>query len=120
MAGIPVPEQYQGSGPCFDMSRTLMERAGEELGLDLGITGGLIRRGDSLVFHAWNVTVDEVPGLPLDPLFFRIDTLFAVGHCPTDVIPLWDLLSTDGSEMVVIYPSQEAELEIGMEASYAR
>lgn len=118
MDGIPVPEEYSGNGPCFDMSLMLRERAAD-LGLSLTIVGGLVRSGDSLIFHAWNLLDEDVPGLPLDPLFFRTDTLFAIGHCPTDVIPLWDLLSTDGSELVVLYPSQEADLEIGMSAAFA-
>ena len=118
LSGIPVPEDYTGSGPCFDMSLTMMEES-REAGLDMGITGGLVRRGDSLVFHAWNVLEEGVAGMPLDPLFWKTDTLFAVGHCPTDVIPLWDLLSTDGSELVVLYPSQEADLAIGMVVSFS-
>jgi hypothetical protein len=113
-----VPEVYTGSGPCFEMSLSMMS-ASREVGLGLGITGGLVRRGDSLVFHAWNLLEEGVPGLPLDPLFWKTDTLLAVGHCPTDVIPLWDLLSTDGSELVVLYPSQDADLVIGMEVSFA-
>jgi hypothetical protein len=118
LSGIPVPEEYTGSGPCFDMSLTMMEMS-RQAGLEMGVTGGLVRRGDSLVFHAWNVLEEGVAGMPLDPLFWKTDTLMAVGHCPTDVIPLWDLLSTDGSELVVLYPSQVADLAIGMEVSFS-
>jgi hypothetical protein len=118
MDSIPVPEEYSGSGPCFNMSLMLRDRA-TDLDLSLSIVGGLVRSGDSLIFHAWNLLDEDLPGLPLDPLFFRTDTLFALGHCPTDVIPLWDLLSTDGSELVVLYPSQKADLEIGMSAVFA-
>ncbi len=118
LAAIHVPEDYTGSGPCFEMSLSMMDEA-RKLDLALGVTGGLLRRGDSLVFHAWNLLEEGVPGLPLDPLFWKTDSLLAVGHCPTDVIPLWDLLSTEGSELVVLYPSQDADLVIGMEVSFA-
>jgi hypothetical protein len=118
MAGIPVPPEFTGTGPCYDMSVDMLAEA-RSIGLELGITGGLVRRGDSLVFHAWNILTEDLPGLPLDPLFWKTDTLFAVGHCPTDVIPLWDLLSTEGSELVVLYPSQDADLEIGLDVFFA-
>jgi hypothetical protein len=111
-----IPTEYDGSGPCLRMSMEVMEAAGDR-GMRLGVTGGLARRGDSLVFHAWNVLEEGIPGLPADPLLFKTDSLRALGHCPTDIIPLWDLLGTDGHELSIFFPEQEASISISLDAS---
>jgi hypothetical protein len=118
LGGTTVPTDWSGTGPCLDMAFDFSERAAL-LGLDAGVEGGLVRRGDSLVFHAWNLLLEGVPGMPLDPLMFQTDSLRAIGHCPSDVIPVWDLGSTGGHELSACYPGQEAELEITLQARFA-
>ncbi len=99
-------------GPCLEMSMELVKRSP----LPMHVEGGLVIRSDSLVFHAWAVLDTLIPGLPVDPLLFRSDSMMAVGHCPTDVIPLWGLDSTDGYELSALFSGAGADLEIGMRA----
>ncbi|MBD3368852.1 hypothetical protein GF402_00625 [Candidatus Fermentibacteria bacterium] len=114
---LDIPERYEGTGPCLEMASAL-RRMAEEQGLEMEVVGGLVRRGDSLVFHAWNLLTDSRPGLPIDPLLFRSDSLRGLGHCPTDMIPVWDLLSTQGHEVSVYFPGQQADLEVRMTAKF--
>jgi len=106
-----------GFGPCLSMARELRSRLAGRL--ELGVVGGLVRRGDSLVFHAWNL-VEEGPltGMPIDPLLLSEDSLRGIGHCPTDLIPLWNLLDTGGSELSVVCPSAAPGIRLRMEAGF--
>ncbi len=115
LEALEVPVEFEGSGPCLEMSTELAGQL-SELGLEASVEGGLVRRGDSLVFHAWDIVTNADGGIPLDPLLWKSDSMRAVGHCPTDVIPLWDLGPTDGHELSVFYPGQEARLAISLEA----
>ncbi|MDM7992407.1 MAG: hypothetical protein QUS11_03765 [Candidatus Fermentibacter sp.] len=117
-AGVGMPDSFTGTGPCLDMAVEFMEEARKE-GIRAGVEGGLVRRGDSLVFHAWNVLLDGIPGLPVDPLLFRTDSLRAIGHCPCDVIPLWDLGAACGHELSVYHAGREADIGIALSASFA-
>lgn len=116
--GVAIPAEYDGSGPCLQMSRDVREEAGAA-GLSLGVVGGLVRRGNGLVFHAWNLLEEAIPGMPVDPLLFKTDSLRAFGHCPTDVIPLWSLLDTEGHELSIFFPEQDADISISLEAFFA-
>lgn len=106
-----------GFGPCLSMARELRSRLAGRL--ELGVVGGLVRRGDSLVFHAWNL-VEEGPlsGMPVDPLLLGEDSLRGIGHCPTDLIPLWNLLDTGGSELSVVSPAAAPGIRLRMEAVF--
>ncbi len=55
---------------------------------------------------------------PLSSLLENRHAVFLVGHCPADVIPLWDQLSTQGSELVVLYPQQDAYLLFSLDAYF--
>lgn len=114
---LDVPDEYEGTGPCLEMAASL-RRAAADKGLDMDVVGGLVRRGDSLVFHAWNILGDCRPGLPVDPLLFRSDSLRGLGHCSTDMIPIWDLLSTQGHEVSVYFSGRQADLEVRMTAEF--
>lgn len=116
-AGVGMPDSFTGTGPCLDMALDFMEEARKE-GISAGVEGGLVRRGDSLVFHAWNVLLEGIPGLPVDPLLFRTDSLRAVGHCPCDVIPLWDLGASCGHELSVYHAGREADIGITLSAGF--
>jgi hypothetical protein len=116
LRSIEVPSNWTGRGPCLDMAESFRELA-EARGIDASVTGGIVRRGDSLIFHAWNTLESGIPGLPLDPLLFRTDSLRAVGHCPVDVIPLWSL--ERGYELSVIFPSYQSGIEIELEAMFS-
>ena len=114
-AAVEAAEGERGLGPCLTMSLELRSRMAGRL--ELSVVGGLVRRGDSLVFHAWNL-LDQGPlaGMPVDPLLLSQDSLRGIGHCPTDLIPLWDLLATGGSELSVVCPARERSLRLTMEA----
>ncbi len=105
-------------GPCLEMSRELARRAGRNR-LPMHVEGGLVFRGDSLVFHAWAVLDTLIPGLPVDPLLLRSDSMMAVGHCPTDMIPLWNLDFTEGCELSALFSGAGTDLEITMRAYFA-
>lgn len=104
-------------GPCLEMSREMAEQARENL-VPIHVAGGLMFRGDSLVFHAWTVLDSVVPGLPIDPLLMRTDSMMAVGHCPSDMIPLWNLDYTDGCELSALYTGISSNLEMNMRAYF--
>jgi hypothetical protein len=116
LRSMEIPSSWTGRGPCLDMAESFRELAGAR-GVDASVTGGIVRRGDSLIFHAWNTLETGIPGLPLDPLLFRTDSLRAVGHCPADVIPLWSL--ERGYELSVIFPSYQSGIEIALEAMFS-
>ncbi|NOQ21477.1 MAG: hypothetical protein GQ565_02345 [Candidatus Aegiribacteria sp.] len=114
---IPMPETETGPGPCLEIAYLLRDRAADA-GLELHITGGLLRTGtDSLLFHAWNQI--PVNGMPIDAALFFADSLRGIGHCPTDIIPLWNYEYTDGHEVSVFYPQQNINLDISMQAAFA-
>jgi len=116
-ASCEVPEEHRGRGPCLDMSEDLV-RILAERGLEAELTGGLVLRGDSLVFHAWVVLREGLPGMPMDPLLFETDSLRAFGHCPCDVVPLWDLGPTGGHELSVSLAPGGAPVELGLRAAF--
>jgi hypothetical protein len=105
-----------GFGPCLSMARELRARMAGRL--ELAVVGGVVRRGDSLVFHAWNLVAEgPLAGMPVDPLLLGEDSLRGIGHCPTDLIPLWNLLDTGGSELSVVCPAGAPGVRLGMEAA---
>ncbi len=118
---VNISREAQGTrsnpGPCLEMSRELVRRAGE-IHMPMHVAGGLVYRGDSLVFHAWAVLDSIIPGLPFDPLLMKSDSMMAVGHCPSDMIPLWNLDYTDGCELSALYSGGSA-LEMTMRAYFA-
>jgi hypothetical protein len=90
----------------------------EGLETGLTVTGGLlVTGGDSLVFHAWNTLIGG--SLPLDVSMFQSDSLRGIAHCPSDMIPLWDLDRTEGHEVSAFYVQPGADLQVGMTASFA-
>jgi len=111
---VDVADCDSGRGPCLQAAESLRD-LGMESGLDLRVVGGLFRdsSGD-LLFHAWNHL--EGSGFPIDALLFQQDSLRGIGHCTTDLIPLWDYDVTGGHEVSVFYPTQEAELSVSMDA----
>lgn len=112
-----IPEIETGPGPCLEIAH-LLQNSAKEAGLELQIIGGLFRTGsDSLLFHAWNLLPGT--GIPIDVVLFQADSLRGVGHCPADVIPLWDFEHTDGHEVSIFYPQQNIQLDISMQASFA-
>jgi len=114
---IQIPETETDPGPCLKVAYLLEEEAAET-GLHLQITGGLLRIGtDSLLFHAWNHLGGT--GIPIDAVLFHSDSLRGIGHCPTDIIPLWNFDYTDGHEVSVFYPQQDIILDVSMQASFA-
>jgi len=104
-------------GPCLEMSRELAEQARGSL-VPIHVVGGVMFRGDSLLFHAWTVLDSVIPGLPIDPLLMRTDSMMAVGHCPSDMIPLWNLDYTDGCELSALYSGISSNLEMNMRAYF--
>jgi len=117
LRSVRIPDEYEGGGPCLSMSMEAMRTAAAD-GIGLDVVGGIVRRGDSLVFHAWDVLREGIPGMPADPLLFKTDSLRAFGHCPTDVIPLWDMMATGGHELSILFPEQEADLSISLTAFF--
>lgn len=109
---MPVPEALPG--PCVPMSQELARQAAAH-GIDMSLVGGVLVDGSELVFHAWAETGS---GIRVDPLLFISDSLLATGHCPTDVIPLWKLDSTDGYELTILYDSRNYLLSGDMTASF--
>ncbi len=113
---LPISVITDNQGPCLEIADMLRER-GEEIGLDLQIVGGLVRIGsDSLLFHAWNLV--SINGLPIDALLFLTDSLRGIGHCPTDLIPLWNYEYTNGHEVSIYYRQDDVELSVSMEVSF--
>ena len=111
---LPVPVTTDNRGPCLEMANMLRVRS-SEIDLDLQTVGGLVRLGaDSIMFHAWNLV--SINGLPIDALLFLTDSLRGIGHCPTDLIPLWNYDYSDGHEVSIYYRNQDAELSVSMKA----
>lgn len=115
---IGYPDIFSGPGPCLDMAVEFRDRAAAA-GLEARVEGGLVRQGDSLVFHAWNILLEGIPGLPVDPLMHRTDSLRSIGHCPCDVIPLWDLGASGGHELSVSRPGSCEGVSIGLSAAFS-
>jgi hypothetical protein len=114
---IPIPETETGPGPCLEIAYLLQDRAADA-GFELQIIGGLLRAGtDDLLFHAWNLIPQT--GIPIDAVLFQTDSLRGIGHCPTDIIPLWSYEYTDGHEVSVFYPQQNINLDVSIQASFA-
>ncbi|OPL20093.1 MAG: hypothetical protein AVO35_01160 [Candidatus Aegiribacteria sp. MLS_C] len=116
MRSIQVPEEPEGPGPCLGLAMALRDSAAAG-GVALSVTGGLLREpGDTLVFHAWNLLLPDM--LPLDVSLFHVDSMRGIAHCPTDVIPLWDLESTEGHEVSAYFSEPDGNLSVSMEASF--
>jgi hypothetical protein len=98
MRNLRVPDVLPG--PCVPMCQE-MARLGRENGMELTTTGGVIIDRDECIFHAWNELAGT--GIRIDPLLFKTDSLLAVAHNPTDVIPLWELDPTDGYELTLLF-----------------
>jgi len=115
---IGYPDSFSGTGPCLDMAVEFRDRAAAA-GIEACVEGGLVRQEDSLVFHAWNILQEGIPGLPVDPLMHRTDSLLSIGHCPCDVIPLWDLGAAGGHELIVSCPGSGEGVSIGLSAAFS-
>ena len=114
---IPIPETEAGPGPCLEIAYLLQDRAANA-GLELHVAGGLLRTGrNDLLFHAWNLIPRT--GMPIDAVLFHTDSLRGIGHCPTDIIPLWSYEYTDGHEVSVFDPQQNINLDVSIHASFA-
>lgn len=121
LAGIirsmEVTHADDGPGPCLELAFRLKEMAGVE-GMELTVTGGLLRTAeDGLLFHAWNHLPQD--GMPLDVSLFHADSLRGMAHCPTDMIPLWNLENTGGHEVSAFYSQPDADLSVSMTAAFA-
>jgi len=113
---IPLPEESAGPGPCLEAAELLTDAA-SNTGLDLEITGGLLRSGSGeLLFHAWNTV--RASGMPMDRVLFSVDSLRGFAHAATDLIPLWDLGRADGHEVSIYFIGEALDLTVDMEASY--
>lgn len=114
---LPVPGMTRNPGPCLETAY-LLKQESTGIELELQVVGGLLRTGsDSLLFHAWNLVSSN--GMPIDAVLFQVDSLRGIGHCSTDMIPLWNYERTDGHEVSIYYPEQDAELRVAMKASFA-
>lgn len=113
LRGMPVPGTHPG--PCVPMSMELSALMASR-GIETIVTGGLMADGDSLVFHAWAET--DPGNIRIDPLLFATDSLLAVGHYPTDIIPLWSLDATDGYELSILFSEKNAALRAAMRAEF--
>ncbi len=111
LRNLSIPDVLPG--PCVPMSRE-MSRLAEEIDIGLSVTGGVILDRDSCVFHAWNVM--ENTGIRIDPVLFGSDSLLGLAHNPSDVIPLWNLDSTDGCELTILYGNPDFILTGNMTA----
>lgn len=108
---MPIPEALPG--PCVPMSEE-MAKLGREENLIMRVEGGVILDRTGCIFHAWNVL--ESYELRIDPLLFKTDSLLSIAHNPTDVIPLWDLGTTDGYELNLLYKNPHYRLHGTMNA----
>lgn len=114
---LQLAESDSTPGPCLDAAFAMKEWA-EMSGTGLSVTGGLIRTQENgLLFHAWNHTSSE--GIPLDVSLLQRDSLRGICHCPTDLIPLWDLEGTGGHEVSAFYSQPDADISVSMEAAFA-
>jgi hypothetical protein len=113
MRDMPVPASLPG--PCVPMSQEVA-RLAELRGLRMSVLGGIMLDDSGFVFHAWNSL--EPLGIRIDPLLFREDSLLAVAHNPTDVIPLWSLEATDGYELTLLYDDPAYQLSGTMTAEF--
>ena len=116
LRSISLPVSENGPGPCLEAAMQA-ESLSALMGLDLTVTGGLLRSGGNLDFHAWN-TVSGT-GIPMDAVMFQTDSMRGIGHCPTDFLPLWNLEDTEGHELSVYYPGREREISLHITVSYA-
>jgi len=115
MNAISLPRDPSVPGPCLPAALALAEKV-REAGLELSVTGGVVRvTEDSLQFHAWNILAD--PPIPMDVTLFQQDSLGGIGHCPSDIIPLWDLEAAGGNEVSVYYSSSQPAIDVSMEAA---
>ncbi len=113
---IRIPVTESGPGPCLETAYDLKDEATQS-GFRFQIVGGLLRSGaDSLLFHAWNL-VPEI-GMPVDAVLFSADSMRGIGHCPTDLLPLWNLEYANGHEVSIFYPNPDVQLTVSMHASY--
>lgn len=116
LRSINVPVSENGPGPCLEAAMQA-ESLGGLMGLDITVTGGLLRSDGNLHFHAWN-TISGT-GIPIDVVMFHSDSMRGIGHCPTDLLPLWNLEDTKGHELSLYYPGREREISLNISVSYA-
>jgi len=107
---MPIPDILPG--PCVPMSKELQRLAAEQ-NIPLRIEGGLVLDTEGFIFHAWNV-IDSLE-IRIDPLLFKEDSLLGIAHNPSDVIPLWNLETTDGYELNILYNNPNYNLNASME-----
>lgn len=111
---VEAPEEVPENGSCLQVATLLKEKA-SLAGLELMVVGGLYRTvSDSLIFHAWNLHAGS--NMPIDVLLFKADSLRGMGHCTTDLLPLWDYGFSGGHEASIVYPPQKACLSVSMDA----
>lgn len=101
-------------GPCIPMSKELQRLAAEQ-NISLRIEGGLVLDTEGFIFHGWNV-IDDLE-IRIDPLLFKEDSLLGIAHNPTDIIPLWNLETTDGYELNILYKNSDYNLNASMEVT---
>lgn len=110
---LQVPDVLPG--PCVPMCLEMV-RLGRDNGFALSTVGGVVIDDGRCVFHAWNEI--RGTGIRIDPLLFRTDSLLAIAHCPADAVPLWELDSTDGYELTLLFDSELYELQAEMTARF--
>ncbi len=112
---IPKPYNSERDGPCLGMASSL-QNALTNRGASVQIVGGLLREDkNTLVFHAWNILDDDGVGIPIDPVLFEADSLRGIGHSSTDMIPLWDLGTTDLNEITAYFPGGRGyDIDVGI------
>jgi len=110
---MDIPETLPG--PCIPMSEEMARLAAEEIGLAMDVEGGLILDTEGCVFHAWNVITEH--NIRIDPLLFKDDSLLSIAHNPADVVPLWDMGTTDGYELNLLYKNPDYKLSGTMTAA---
>ena len=115
----PPDSALMGTGPCLDLAMNA-RREGGDMNLEIGVVGGILVRGDTLLFHAWNTIGHGGLDIPFDSSLLPDDSIRAIGHASSDLIPLWDLLSTDGHELSVYFSDtgNAEDLSAGLEARF--
>ncbi|RKZ03697.1 hypothetical protein DRQ21_05085 [Candidatus Fermentibacteria bacterium] len=113
LRSMNIPEALPG--PCIPMSEEMARLAAGEIGLSMTVEGGLILDTGGCIFHAWDV-INEY-NIRIDPLLFKDDSLLSIAHNPADVVPLWDLSTTDGYELNLLFKDPACSLTGTMSAT---
>lgn len=116
---VPQPYNSERDGPCLGMASHLQNSLTAR-GADIQIVGGLLRKDrNTIVFHAWNLLDNDGTIIPIDPVLFDTDSLRGIGHSSTDMIPLWDLGTTDLNEITAYFPGGRGyEIDVGITISF--